>query len=455
MKLLIKNAKIIKDSREEVVDLLISQGKIEKIAKDIEDLEADVISAENKLVLPGGVDVHTHMELDLGNYISVDDFYSGTRAAAFGGTTSIVDHIGFGPRGSSLQAMVDKYYDLGKKSIIDYSFHGAIQEVEDSHLQEFQGLYDQGIVSLKIYTTYGGKLTDDQILKVLKKAKETGTVVCVHCENDGAIKTLRDQAEKEGRLDPIYHAKTRPAETEAEAINRLTYLSQMAGCPKLYIVHVSSGAGLREIQLARQRGVENLYCETCPQYLFLDEDKYLEGGPEEGVKYIMAPPLRKKTDQEALWAGLGDGSIDVVATDHCPFFYQRDKLPHAKNFLTCPGGGPGVEERLELLISAGLKRGLSLESLVQVLCTNPAKIFGLYPQKGSLEVGADGDLVLLEKKSYVISQDNRHSKVDYTSYQGFEVDYRVSTVISRGEIIVDQGKLLGQKARGQFIKRRF
>lgn len=454
MKLLVKNAKIIKDGKDLLVDLLIEDGKISKIGPGLEDPQAKILDAKNKRVLPGALDVHTHMELDQGAYVSVDDFYTGSRAAAFGGTTTIVDHIAFGPRGCSLQSMVDRYYDLGKKSIIDYSFHGVIQDITASHLGEIKDLYDQGIVSLKLYTTYGGMLTDDQILRVLQEAKKTSTVVCVHCENDGAIKVLRDQAEEAGHLDPIYHAKTRPAETEAEAINRLTYLSQLAGCPRLYIVHTSTAAGLREIQEARKRGVENLYCETCPQYLLLNENKYLEGGPEEGVKYIMAPPLRTEKDQEALWQGIANGTVDVIATDHCPFFYGRDKLPNAHNFLTCPGGGPGVEERVELILTEGLKRGLSLERLVQVLIEGPAKIFGLYPQKGTLEVGSDGDLIILEESSYKISQENRHSNVDYTSYEGFVSDFKVETVVSRGQIIVEQGKLLGQRGQGKFIKRK-
>lgn len=454
MSLLIKNGKLNLDNNQEI-DIYIDKGKIKKIGKNLDVVADQTLDAEGKLLLAGGIDVHTHMELDLGTYISVDDFYTGTRAAAFGGTTTIVDHIAFGPRGCSLQSMVDKYYELGEKSVIDYSFHGVIQEVTDSHLEEIQKLYDQGIVSLKMYTTYGGMLEDDAMLRVLKAAKASETVVCVHCENDGAIKELRREAIEAKNLAPIYHAKTRPAQTEAEAINRLIYLSELAGYPKLYIVHTSSGAGLKEIEEARKRGVKNLYCETCTQYLLLNENKYVEGGNAEGIKYIMAPPLREKKDNDLLWEGIKNGSVDVVATDHCPFFYKRDKLPHKDDFTSCPGGAPGVEERMELVLTEGLKRGIPLGRLIEVLITNPARIFGLYPQKGALEVGSDGDLVIYDKKSYEIKYENRHSNVDYTSYEGFKSAFKVDTVVSKGEIIVKDGEFFGQKGQGNFINRKF
>lgn len=455
MELLIKNADLAYMDLG-TKDIYIKDGTIEQIGQDLDYKVDEVIDGKDKLVLPGGIDAHTHFSLDLGQYISVDDFYTGTRAAAFGGTTCIIDHIGFLERGSSLMDMVNHYHKISKgMGLIDYSFHGVIQEVRKEDIDEIDDLFKDGIVSLKLYTTYGGMLEDDEILRVLKKAKETNTVVCVHCENDGMIKELRDQALKENKLDPINHARTRPPETEAEAINRLTYLSELAGYPKLYIVHTSSKMGLREIELARERGVKNLYCETCPQYLLLDENKYLEGGNEEGIKYIMAPPLRKEKDQEALWEGIKNGSIDVIATDHCPFFYKEDKLPHKDNFLSCPGGAPGVEERMELILTEGLRRGISLKRLVEVLITNPSQIFGLSHKKGRIKEGLDGDLVVYKKEKYRISIDNRHSNCDYTSYEGFESDYKVETVISKGQIIIKDSELLGKKGQGKFVKRSF
>lgn len=455
MSILLKNAKTIVDDNFILRDIFIEDDKVVKIDEDIKEKADSIIDCKGKLTLPGGVDVHTHLSLDLGKFISIDDFYTGTRAASHGGTTSIVDHIAFGPRGSLVSDEIEKYHKMAEgNALIDYSFHGAIQEVNGKILDEMGKLYDQGIVSTKIYTTYGGKLDDSKILRVLKKAKQTGTIVCVHCENDGMIAELREDAKENGWLSPIYHAKTRPAEAEAEAINRLIYLSEIAGYPKLYIVHTSSALGLDEIRRARARGVENLYCETCTQYLTLTSEKYLKGGPSEGVKYICAPPLREKTDVDALWEGIVDGTVDVIATDHCPFFYESEKLPYKDDFLNAPGGIPGIEERMEVVLTEGLKRGVSSQRLVDLLSTNPAKIFGLSHKKGSIEVGKDADIVIFDQEKYTISQENRHSTCDYTTYEGFESDLQVKMVISRGEIILEDGKYNGQKGRGKFIKRK-
>lgn len=452
MKILIKNGSLVLEEGIKRKDILIEDEKIIEI-KDSIDKEADkILDAKGKFVLPGGVDVHTHMNLDLGAYVAVDDFYTGTVAAAHGGTTTIVDHIGALEKGASLRSMIDHYHDLADgKAVIDYSFHGALYELNDDLLDQIKDLYDDGIVSVKIYTTYSGKLDDGQMLRVLKKAKETGTIVCVHCENDKAIEELRKEAEEKGNLSPIYHAMTRPAATEAEAINRLTYLSQMAVYPKLYIVHTSSKQGLEEIKAARKRGVKNLFCETCTQYLTLDEEKYKQ---DDGIKYIMAPPLRESEDREALWQGIKDGDVDVIATDHCPFNYKKDKLPHKNNFLNCPGGAPGVEERLELVISESLKRNISLDHIVNLLATNPSKIFGLYPKKGAIKVGSDADIVILKEEAYIISEKNRHSNCDYTSYEGYQSKVKINTVIARGEIILHEKSFKAEKGRGKFIARK-
>ncbi len=456
MSILIKNGRLVTNRGIKNCDLYIEGEKIRDIGLNLAYDADRVIDARGKTVMPGGVDVHTHMALDLGKYIAIDDFNSGTIAAAHGGTTAIVDHIAFGPKDSLVGDMIKKYHKMADGyAVVDYSFHGAIQKASPKVIEEMGKLFDEGIVSTKIYTTYGGKLDDASMLKVLERAKETGTVVCVHNENDGMIAELRDEAEAAGHLDPIYHAKTRPAEAEAEAINRLTYLSQVAGCPKLYIVHTSSGLGLREIEKARERGVENLYCETCTQYLTLTEDKYLEGGNAEGCKYICAPPLRKKEDVEALWDGIERGVVDVIATDHCPFYYKEHKLPCKDNFLTAPGGIPGVEERLEVILTQGVKRSIKWERLVDLLCTNPAKIFGMGHIKGSLEVGKDADITIIEEKDYTISQENRHSKCDYTTYEGFKSNFKVDTVISRGKLILDSRGFYALKGDGHFIKRKF
>lgn len=456
MSILLKNAQILCEDKFLKKDLYIEDETIAEIADCIDKRADREINCEGKLVLAGGVDVHTHLSLDLGKFISIDDFYTGTRAASFGGTTSIVDHIAFGPKDSLVSDMIAKYHKMADGvCVIDYSFHGAIQKASDQILDELEKLYKEGIVSTKIYTTYGGKLEDDSMLKVLKKAKETGTVVCVHCENDGMIKELRDEAQKEGKLSPIFHAKTRPAEAEAEAINRLIYLSELAGFPKLYIVHTSSALGLNEIRNARKRGVKNLYCETCTQYLTLTEEKYEEGGPSQGVKYICAPPLRKKSDLEALWEGVADGTVNVIATDHCPFFYEKEKLPYKDDFLNAPGGIPGIEERMEVILTEGVRRGISLKTLTELLSKNPAKIFGLSHKKGSIEVGKDADIAIFDEKSYTISQANRHSVCDYTTYEGFESSYKLKLLIARGKVILDDDGYHAKKGQGRFIKRKF
>jgi len=456
MSILLKNANIVSSNIMSKNDIYIENEKITEISESLDHKANTVIDCSEKLVIAGGVDVHTHFSLDLGKYISIDDFYTGTRAASFGATTTIVDHIAFGSKDSLVKEMIDKYHAMADgQAVIDYSFHGAIQKASDEILDEIEGLYSQGIVSTKIYTTYGGKLDDDAMLKILKKAKEVGTVVCVHCENDGMIKELRDEAERDGKLDPIYHAKTRPCEAEAEAINRLSYLSELADYPKLYIVHTSSKQGLDEIRNARNRGVKNLYCETCTQYLILNEEKYLNGGNSEGVKYICAPPLRQQSDVEALWEGVKDGSVDVIATDHCPFYYETEKLEHKDNFLNAPGGIPGVEERMELILTEGLRRGVSLKRLTDLLSKNPAEIFGLSYLKGSIEVGKDADIAIFNKESYTISQDNRHSACDYTPYQDLRSDYKLDSLISKGRLILDKDDYYGQKGKGKFITRKF
>lgn len=453
MSILIKNVNIIDESTNYIADIYINDEKIESIGINLEVNSDKIIDGTGKILLPGGIDVHTHFDLDLGQFRAVDDWFTGTKAAAYGGTTTVVDHIAFGPRGCSLQSMLDVYHGLAKgKALIDYGLHGVIQDVDNESIEEMEKIYKNGTTSMKLYTTYGGMLEDNEILRVLQKAKEIGMTICVHCENDGSINLLRKECGEKGLLTPIYHAKSRPNETEAEAVNRLIYLSEMANYPKLYIVHTSTKEALDEIISARKRGVKNLYCETCTQYLTLTEKEYNRENYE-GLKYIISPPLRKDADIEALWKGIEDREVDVVATDHCPFFFERDKMYGKDDFRVTPGGAPGVEERMEIILTEGQKRNISMSRLIEVLITNPAKIFGLYPKKGSISIGADGDVVLYSKEKYIIKQENRHSIVDYTPYEGFEVDYKVDTVIQRGNIIVDNKELVGEKGKGQFIER--
>lgn len=453
MNLIIKNG-IINNCEESFKnDIMIENGVITQIGTNITNSSYDTIDAEGNLILPGGVDVHTHMDLDLGKYKAVDDFYTGTTAAAFGGTTTIVDHISFGPAGCSLHYEIDEYHRKAReKAVVDYSFHGVIQHVNENILKEMSELVDEGIQSFKIYMTYDNMLNDEEILKVLTQAKKIGAVIAVHAENDGAIKYLRSYYGILGKTEPIYHALSRPDSSEAEAINRMIYLSEMAGYPHLYFVHVSTKKGLDEIIQARKRGTNNIYCETCTQYLTLTDDCYNKEN-HEGLKYIMAPPLRKSEDVEALWKGIANGDVDVVATDHCPF-YSREKLHGADDFRNAPGGAPGVEERMEIILTEGIKRGVSMSVLIEKLCTNPAKIFGLYPKKGELKIGSDGDVIIVRKQKNIISQKNMHGESDYTAYEDYEAEYIVETVVQRGNIVLRHGKMVAEKGDGEFIIRK-
>ncbi len=449
---LLINGTINNNQESFIADILIENGVIKEIGNDLSNSNHEIIDVKGKLILPGGVDVHTHMDLDLGKYNVADDFYTGTVAAAFGGTTTIVDHIAFGPKGCSLQHQINKYHELSdKKSVVDYSFHGVFQYVSDAILNEMKDLVEDGIMSYKIYMTYDNKLNDEEILKVLIKAKELNAVITVHAENDGAIKYLSKYYAESGKTDPIYHALSRPDSSEAEAINRMIYLSEMAAYPKLYFVHVSTKKGLDEIISARKRGVKNIYCETCTQYLTLTEENYKKEN-KGGLKYIMAPPLRKAEDVEALWKAIENNDVDVVATDHCPFFL-KEKLNGKNDFRLTPGGTPGVEERIEIILTEGIKRGISINNLIDKLATKPAKIFGLYPKKGTIQVGMDADLIIVNNKKETIKIENRHNANDYSAYEGFEISYVVETTIQRGNVLVDNEKLLANKGDGIFLRR--
>lgn len=454
MNLIIKNGIINNCEESFKTDILIENGVIKQIGKNLNnENNYDTIDAKENLILPGGVDVHTHMDLDLGKYQAVDDFYTGTLAAAFGGTTTIVDHISFGPKGCSLHHEIDEYHRKAKgKTVTDYSFHGVIQHVDENILEEMNELISDGIQSFKIYMTYDNMLNDEDILRVLIEAKKLGAVIAVHAENNGAIQYLRSYYGNLGKTEPIYHALSRPDSSEAEAINRMIYLSEIANYPHLYFVHVSTKKGLDEITAAKKRGVKNIYCETCTQYLTLTDDCYNKENYE-GLKYIMAPPLRKKEDVEALWRGIEDDVVDVIATDHCPFYLEQ-KLNGKEDFRVAPGGAPGVEERIPLILTEGIKRGFSINKMVEKLCSNPAKIFGLYPKKGTLNIGSDGDIIIVKKQNNTIIQKNMHSAADYSVYEGYETEYIIETAIQRGKVLLKDGKMADRKGHGEFIKRK-
>jgi len=395
------------------------------------------------------------MDLQAGANRAVDDFYTGTVAAACGGTTTIADHMAFGPKDCSLWYDVEEYHRLADgKAVVDYGFHGTLQHVNDKTLDEMVEIAEkEGITSFKAYLTYDFKLSDAELYRVLKQAKKHGLVIPVHCENDGSINYLRSYFKSQGKTAPIYHAKSRPSHCEAEGVSRMIHLASLAGDAPLYIVHLSSAAGLAEVRQARARGQKSLGVETCTQYLTLTEKLYED--PREGLKAIMSPPLRTQEDIDALWAGIQDRAIDTIATDHCPFNFGVEKQLGLNDFTACPNGGPGVEERLPVIYSEGVAKGrISLPDMVRLLCAEPSRMYGLYPRKGALLPGSDGDVVILDpKRRGVITHDRLHSAVDYTCYEGMEVQGGIDLVMLRGKVIVKDNKFLGAKGDGQYLKR--
>lgn len=459
MRKLIKNGLIVNESDIFLGDVLIEGEKILKIGflKDEESLVDEIIDVKGKYIMPGAIDVHTHMELQQSEkYRSVDDFYTGTIAAAVGGTTTIIDHIGFGPKDCNLHYSINEYHEKAKKSVIDYSFHGVIQNVNDNIIEELKEIVNnEGIPSFKAYSTYGFKVEDEGFMRVLEAMKEEGGILTVHAENDGVTNYLRDKFVSEGKTDPIYHAKSRPNETEVETVERLINISKMLGDAPLYIVHLSARESLEAVKRAREEGLKNIYVETCTQYLTLTEDRYKDNGKIEGLKYLMSPPLRSSEDVEALWKGVIEGDINVIATDHCPFM-MKEKLDGENDFRLAPGGAPGVEERVRIIFSEGvMKNRITPQRFVQLMCTNPAKIFGMYPKKGAIIPGSDADLLIIDKEGIeTLSHKNMKSSCDYSSYEGLEVKGSINMVFSKGKLIVKNNEFLGKMADGNFINRK-
>lgn len=457
MKVFVKNGTIVSSGERYQGDICIEDGVVLQIGMNLEPgpgEEAQVIDASGKYVLPGGVDVHTHMDLLAGASRAVDDFYDGTVAAACGGTTSIVDHMAFGPAGCPLHHQLNEYHGLADhKAVIDYGFHGTCQHVNGEILDELEDMMKDGVPSVKVYLTYDFKIDDDGVLQVLKKMKELGGVTAFHCENHAVVQFLRGKLVAEGNTAPVYHAKSRPNLAEAEAVRRVLYLAKLAGDAPVYIVHLSCKESLEAVREAREEGQKNIFVETCTQYLVLTENRYLD---EDGLKYIMSPPLRTKEDCEALWKGIANGEIQVVATDHCPFNYGKEKQLGKDDFTKCPNGAPGVEERMSLLFSEGVVTGrITLEKMVDVACTKPSRIYGLYPKKGCLQPGADGDLIILNPdREWVLTHDRMHGAADYTAYEGMRMKGAIELVMQRGAVIVKDNQFLGKQGDGRFIFRK-
>ncbi|MCF7792193.1 MAG: dihydropyrimidinase [Victivallales bacterium] len=451
--ILIKNGKAVIENEVKVKDILVLDGKIHKIEDNINTKASKIIDASGKVVIPGGVDIHTHFNLHAGCYIAQDNFYTGTVAAACGGTTTIVDHIGFGPEGCGLMQPIEKYHEYADgNSVVDFSFHGVFQHVNEKILNEIPKVIDAGITSFKAYMVYDYALGDEQILKLMLKLKKHGGLLAVHCENNKVAKFYKNSFLAEGKTEPVYHAKSRNDICEAEAVNRMICLSKIAGNAPLYIVHVSSKASIDYIKLA-QMGSHCVIAETCPQYLLLDESLYYN---VDGMKYILTPPLRKNHNLTVLWNSINREYISTVASDHCPFNYNLRKQAADNDFSRCPNGLPGVETRIPLMFSEGVMNfKISLKRFVEINCTNPAKVTGLYPKKGVLREGSDADIVIIDPdKKVTLSNSMLHQNVDYTPYEGFELQGYPVLTMSNGEIIVENNKFLGQKGRGKFLKRK-
>ena len=454
MSVLIKNGLVITAERSFVEDIYIEKDKISALGVNLSFSADRIIDAKNKYVIPGGIDVHTHLDMPLWNIFSSDDFETGTKAAAFGGTTTIVD-FATQSKGMKMQEALDIWHRKADgKACIDYGFHMIITDLSGSHINGIDEMIKEGVTSFKLFMAYPGTLMidDAKILRVMKRTADKGGLVCIHAEDGYAIDTLVRQAISQGCTTPIYHALTRPPITEGNAVGRSIDLAVTAKVP-VYIVHLSSNDGLQKIIAAQKKGLP-IFAETCPQYLFLSQD-LLELENFEGAKYVFTPPPREKWHQEKLWEGLKNNALQVVATDHCPFNFSGQKDIGKDDFTKIPNGGPGIENRLQLLFEGGVnQKRISVNRWVEITSTAPAKIFSLYPRKGVIEVGSDADIVIWDPKiKHTISAETHHMRVDYSMYEGLKIRGNAEIVLLRGEIIVEKGCWIGNIGRGRYIKR--
>lgn len=450
--LVIHGGTLVTAERTLQADLGVLGEKIAAVGRDLQGTRR--IEAGGLLVLPGAVDPHVHLEMPVGATRSSDDWFTGTRAAACGGTTTLIDFVEPAPGERLLHALAARRELAERKAVIDFGLHMTIAQDDKQTLQDITTLCADGCTSFKTYLTYEDlRLSDSAFLNVLDAVKNAGGIVLVHAENDAIIKHLQNQFRADGKTAPKYHAITRPAIAEGEAIQRCLAMAEVTGA-RVYVVHVSTALGVEAIRSARKRGV-SAFGETCPQYLLLT-DRELSRPGFEGAKFVCSPPLRSQPDNDRLWEGLKDDDLQTVGTDHCPFFFKGQKDLGRNDFMHIPGGLPGIESRLALIHQFGVRAGrLSLKRWVEVCCTNPARLFGLYPLKGALEIGADADVVLFDPdKQVTLTRSILHEQVDYTPYEGFELrGYPVMTIL-RGRVIVEKGEFSGTPGDGRYLSRR-
>src|SRR5882724_868857 len=455
MSVLIKGGRIITAADDYVGDIYVEGDRISLIGESLDVQAERVIDAAGKYVLPGCVDPHTHLDMPFGGTTTIDDVESGQTAAAFGGTTCHVDFI-IQPHGSTFADAIDEWRGKANgKQVIDMGFHIAVTDLrEGGTLEELARLPEEGVTSYKLFMAYKDSLMvdDETLFKTMQVAAETGALVMVHAENGDAIEVLMSEAVAAGNVSPKYHALTRPPELEGEATNRAIQLARVAGSP-LYVVHVSCKESAEPIALARDKGW-NVWGETCTQYFFIDQS-FLDQPGFEGAKYVYTPPPRAKENQDVLWNAVRTNVLQAISTDHCAYLFKGQKDAGLDDFRQIPNGGPGLENRLQMIHQFGVREGrISLNRMVELLCTNPAKLFGLYPRKGTLAVGSDADVVVFDpEKKVTITAKGQHSKIDYNLYEGTQVQGSPEVVLLRGHVLVENDQLVAKPGLGQFIKR--
>ena len=463
MTMFIKNGNVISATGAGAADILVDGETVvalyqpgSTLAESAEAGADRVIDASGKYVIPGGIDAHTHMELPFGGTFASDTFETGTRAAAWGGTTTIVD-FAVQSKGVQVREGLDAWMAKAEgQCAVDYGFHMIIGDVDDASLKEMTVLVDEGITSFKLFMAYPGVFYSDdgQILRAMQNASESGGLIMMHAENGIAIDVLAEQAVARGETDPVYHGRVRRAELESEATHRSIQLAKVGAAP-LYIVHLSASGALEEVVRARDAGA-NVFAETCPQYLYLNLEDHLGAPGFEGAKYVCSTPLRSKHEHHHadLWRGLRTDDLSVVSTDHCPFCMKDQKELGVEDFRAIPNGIGGVEHRMDLIYQGVVQGEITLPRWVELCSTTPARMFGMYPRKGVIQPGSDADIVLYDPNAtWTISVDNHHMNMDYSAYEGFEIQGKVDTVISRGRVIIENDNYLGSKGDGQYVPR--